>query len=263
MKKMISLNQIFFDKLTKIEKNKYCHFEFAIKIQNLYFEFVNDYLSFEQKIVFKSKRDEEHYFTEIKPSFIAHFIYARKILEIEAALASASDFDKIIAFEQSKILHFKEKNFELSKAYKNKTGQFAEMENYSIGIYDDQVFKELSRTLTFDLFIAFYKAYEKIEIYLLELKFNKTKQITQPIIPLEVPFTKTEIAELSYAIQELKGKRAISVKHLASKLGAVFGVEAFNIYDAFRDIGNRDQNKTILLNKLQSALLVKIDNKYK
>jgi hypothetical protein len=262
MKKIRSISQGFFDKIKEAENEKYCNFEFAITIQKIYFEFVDEFLEFEKTLAAKSPQHQQVYFSEIKPNYLAHFIFARKILEIESNLTIYEDYKEVLKVEHDKIHQFKNKHFEqLEKLSQLK--QVASADNCSLQIFDDHLFRELSNTLTIDLLLAFLIANEKIEIYLFKIEFNKRKHQSTIYIPLEEPFTKTDICELSYAIHELKGKRAISLKELALRLCNVFGVEPFNPYDLLRDIANREENKTKLLNKLKNSLLEKINSLFK
>jgi hypothetical protein len=268
MKKLIQQFALFSDKILLNENENSPPLQKALKSKAIYENYVAYFIEFESNISFKNQQDEILYFKKIKPEFLAHFIYLKKIIEIESSIHFVSSPNELLKSELEKINFFKTKHSEILSRYYIKNDESFD-KNFNLDQCSKFVFDELlftysndSINVKYDVIFAFFKAFEKIELYLFnKMNVSKKHNFEQLQIFLDEPITKTELSELTYAIHHLKCKNKTSIKEISTKLAFVFNVQNVNPYETFNEISNRVKNKSIFLDKLKNSLENKIQEK--
>jgi hypothetical protein len=229
MKKIISQLNQFKIKISQVEQQNLNPFEMAIKSLEIYKEFFPYFIDFETNLSFKNLDQEVCYFGEIKPEFLSHFFYLKKIIEIENSFSFTNDKYSVIHREFENIRFFKQKHAEILMLYhtknkeeKNKSFTSA---NCSSLVFDDNLFSLIGETINKkqDVITSYLIACDKIELYLIRFSKANFDSIKEEIqIKLDECFTAREVVELAYALYYLKGGKKTTLKKIIEKLSFVF-----------------------------------------
>ncbi len=233
---------------------------------------------------FECDQDEINYFKHIKPKFQCDLIFFNKILQINSKVPIGSIEKKRDFFikQLDKMSTYFEENIEFINYFRSNDTEMDHIyflrknAKYKRGTESVNSEIDYSQCTGFDIKIAKMLAHQRLETYMyIELK--KLENIDSEI-PVknesnqnksELKWTDSKIAliELIYSLQSSSvfNNGNIDIKTLSSAFESFFNIDLGDTYQGFKEIKDRKNSQTKLLDKLQSKLLDKIekDNAYK
>jgi hypothetical protein len=225
---------------------------------------------------FKDLAEQIEFFKILKPGIFCHLFYYRKIMDIEhLCLHSRNQRKRIIIEELARKSIFFDSHEEMYSYYKEGRTDlddkyFTRMERIGIGLYKSDEFMFSAH----DLLFAKFKAYEQVEIYLVEelQKIVSHNQMAESnnafkrLKSLGIVWTGTvrDLVELLSSLHQLK-----CINHGNLSLRNMFEISAFlfnlninmkDVYNSRNQIKLRKKNETSFLEKLKHASQEEQDN---
>ncbi|TRX01366.1 RteC domain-containing protein [Flavobacterium gawalongense] len=221
---------------------------------------------------FENDQDEIFFFKEIKPCIISKLIFQKEVLRIETSLPRGKqqsrkfyeeEIKKISEYHQKDIKfhhYYRSNSKELDNLYFTRKSKKSILETECFQINSD------TRLSTFyDYKVAKIIANDELVKYLesqlaaLKMKVKQTE--TSYVSNLYWSGTKTDLAELIYALHAVKiiNNGKTDIKEIATELGKIFNVELNeSIYRSYIDIKNRKNSKTKFIDNLSENFNKKI-----
>lgn len=208
---------------------------------------------------FHTVEEEIQFFKEIKPPFLALYLFYEQLTVIKAQ-TPPGDKSSISEFYLGRInrcQQFIRKNLEFYTYYSsgNKTFDtvyFTRHKGLPNPLQDD------SFSTSHDILLARILAAEMLKDYLLQGLKKIPDAITNP---LQWTAPKAALIELIYALHssEALNQGSADLKHLATGLEALFQVNLGNYYRAFQEIRQRKINRTSFLDQMKQKFIQRMD----
>lgn len=208
---------------------------------------------------FHSQEEEIRFFKEIKPPFLAQYLFYEKLTIIKAQ-TPPGDKSSIAEFYLARInrcQQFIRKNLEFYTYYSSGNKAFDSVyftrnKGLSNPLQDDFF------STSHDILLARILAAEMLKDYLVQGLNNMPDTSANP---LQWTASKAALIELIYALHasEALNKGGADLKHLATGLEALFQVNLGNYYRAFQEIRQRKINRTSFLDQMKQKFIQRMD----
>lgn len=222
---------------------------------------------------FSSVAAEVRFFKEVKPLFVAQFIYYAKILEIEAAKPNAGQqiLKEYYEYELQHLKNFVDDYSDFYDYYRRKATYLDEKYfvrrqfDFKMGI--DHRFYNYDRdfTTTHDHLAAQIMANDRLERFLLQSVYHLEGYFFDKFSsksPVTWSASKSSLVELLYALHGMQCFNGgnTEVSEIARVLEKSFNIDLGNIYKTFHEIKNRKTGRTKFLQSLKESLTQYFDD---
>lgn len=216
---------------------------------------------------FRSVAEEVYFFKEVKPLFIAQFIYYSKILAVEVAKPNAG---------QHILKEYYEYELQDLKSFVDNYGGFYEYYRRKATYLDEKYFVrhrfdfkmstdhrlysyDSSFTTSHDHLIAQIIANDRLERYLLQAIYHLEGYFFEKFSdrsPLTWSASKASLVELIYALHGMQCFNGgnIEVSEIARFIEKSFNIDLGNFYKTVHEIRNRKTGRTKFLQALNESL---------
>ncbi|MGZ5284861.1 MAG: RteC domain-containing protein [Kaistella sp.] len=228
---------------------------------------IRDLKSLLRETAFSSEAEEVHFFKNLKPMFVAQFIYCSKVLQIEAAKPNAGQhmLKDYYEYELQHLKNFVDEHRDFYEYYRRKATyldqkyfvrkQFDFKMNMDAQLYHfDEAF-----TTSHDHLVSRIIANDRLEGYLLSCIHSIEGYFYEKFSdksPLTWSGSKSGLIELLYALHVMhcfnggSGDFSETVKFVSKS----FNIDPGNIYKTLHEIKNRKTGRTKFLNALAESL---------
>jgi len=216
---------------------------------------------------FSSLADEVHFFKELKPLFIAQFIYHSRILSIEAKKPSAGPYilKEYYEYELRDLKRFTDDFPDFYEYYRRKA-TYLDQKYFVRQQFDIKAPLDANRynfdekfTTSHDGLVAQILAGDRLEKYLLTAAYNQEGHYFQKFSdksPLRWTASKSALIELLYALHltHCFNGGSTDLTETVRIIEKTFNTDLGNFYKTLHEIKNRKTGRTKFLTALQERL---------
>ncbi|QQL50164.1 RteC domain-containing protein [Mucilaginibacter ginkgonis] len=224
---------------------------------------------------FKNNEDEIYFFKVVKPQFYSKYIYFVSVYKFIMQMPPGGEdiLKDYVSSELADIKRFFDHNQTFYQYYRSGASQMDEI-YFTRGGFAVQVdledFEEDEKYSTsHDFKLSKIIANEKYQDYLNQemqkLVYHEKSAVEEiPEIPLIWTAGKTDLVELIYALvaQGAFNNGTADIKTVVARLQDVFQIDLGSYYGKYLDLTARKKERAIFLEKLKSALVKRIDDKF-
>lgn len=211
--------------------------------------------------------EEVYFFKELKPLFIAQFIYYSKVLEIEVAKPNAGQhiLKEYYEYELQHLKSFVDDYSDFYEYYRRKATYLDEKYfvrhqfDFKMTINSQLYNYDAGFTTSHDHLIAQIMANDRLERYLLQSIYHLEGYFFEKFSdksPLKWTASKSALVELLYALHGMQCFNGgnIEVSEIARFIEKSFNIDLGNFYKTFHEIKNRKTGRTKFLQALNESL---------
>lgn len=216
---------------------------------------------------FLSVPEQVYFFKEIKPLFVAQFIYYSKVLEIEVAKPNAGQhaLKEYYEYELQHLKSFVDDYSDFYEYYRRKATYLDEKYfvrhqfDFKMSIHSHLYNYDTSFTTSHDHLIAQILANDRLERHLLQAVYRLEGYFFEKFSdksPLKWTGSKSALVELLYALHGMQCFNGgnIEVSEIARFIEKSFNIDLGNFYKTFHEIKNRKTGRTKFLQALNDSL---------
>lgn len=224
---------------------------------------IQELKKFAVKYKFRSADEEIEFFKTIKPAFVAHLWYYRKLFKVQL-FESYNSQDSKLKYFRKRLLRLEVYIQSQQEFYRYMLAQRTSMDDKYFtrnGTDHDLSFLDNRFSTSHDIRHSKILAYEQLKIYLLKaIQKIETPSVFPGISGLTWTGSKTDLIELIYALQSagVFNKKEADVKQVATYFENTFNISLGNYYRIFQDIRLRKTGQTNFINQLRENLLSRI-----
>lgn len=224
---------------------------------------------------FKTKKEEIHFFKNVKPKVYSKLIYFVKIINIESRRPRSSNKNQIKYLNKNidKLQLYITDNLEFYHYYRREA-TFLDEQYFLRGRVDIRLHLDTLHFLIDDEFstshdntVATIMAYEMLIIYLkeeiqkLEDNAMETTLNVNQNSKLFWTANKTDLVELIYALHSVQSLNSgtADIKEIAQVFEQVFNIELGDFYRTYLEIKSRKIQQVKFLDKLKETLILRIE----
>ena len=222
---------------------------------------------------FASVADEVYFFKEMKPRFIAHFMYYSRLVSIEVAKPNAGPYilKEYYEYELQNLKTFLDEYSDFYEYYRRKATYLDEKYfvrhqiDFKMTINSHLYNYDTSFTTSHDHLIAQIMANDRLERHLLQAIYHLDGYFFEKFSdksPLKWTASKSALVELIYALHGMQCFNGgnIEVSEIARFIENTFNIDLGNFYKTFHEIKNRKTVRTKFLLALNESLNQHLDN---